>query len=174
MALKKKTSKANPELQPEEMAPAPDAEAQPEPDTLKESRREEAEAEAAPEEPAPKSVGQPGTFAKPSSEPLVADGERRVVLVNLQNRSIDVTLEHAVYCQAVGRCVCGSRDVFRRVRKERKSREEIVRRVPMLVAKSITIAPRGTSEPLHEAVRKCADAIAKTRANPPKIQIKPV
>lgn len=119
-------------------------------------------------------AGQKGAFAKESAEPLVKTGEPSVVLINLQTRSIDVTLEHAVYCEAVGRCVCGDRKVFRRVRKERKSREEIIRTVDLKVARSISIPPRGKSEPLHEAAKQCADVVAKTRTRPAKIQIKAV
>jgi hypothetical protein len=173
-----KAPEAKPEVEAEDAAPvepmgddAVTAPAKPAPEPTPEP-----EPEAAPEpEPAPKSTvaGPDGGFGVPSDEPLAKKSEPRIRLKNLRNRRVDITLEHAVYCAEIGRCVCSKRDVVRARPIERKSKAMAHRIESILIAKSIILGPLGTSEPLHAAAKKCADVKAKLVNRPQKLQILP-
>lgn len=117
--------------------------------------------------------GPSGEFGVPSEEPVVKKDERRVRLVNLRNKTIVVSLEHDVYCAAIGRCVCSRRDVVRERRIERKSTAQAPRVERILIPQTINIGPKGSSGPLHEAVQRCADVRTKLINRPQKLRIVP-
>ena len=120
-----------------------------------------------------KVTGPGGGFGVPSEEPLVKADERKVKLKNLQNRSVDITLEHEVYCKAIGRCVCAERDMVRFEQIERGSKEQAPRIRRKRLPKSLILAPLGESVPLNEAVKGCADVRSKLINRPQKLKVLP-
>jgi len=177
-AKKKPAANPEPEKKAEEpeAAPEPPAEDEPVPDHEPEPAPEpEPKAEAEPEPaPAPSTIAGPaGEFGIPSAEPVIKAPEPKIKIKNLRNRRVDITLEHAVYCAAIGRCVCSRREVIRERPLERKSRAMVHRKETILIPKSIILAPLGTSEPLHKAAEQCADVRSKVINRPQKLKILP-
>lgn len=121
-----------------------------------------------------KVVGPSGGFGVPSPEDLVANGEPAIRLKNLRNRPVDIMLDHDSYCAAIDRCVCAERDVLRWERYERKSAAQRLVKRRVKLARTVIIPPLGVSEPLHEAVTKCADVAPKLANRPQKLKIAPV
>lgn len=123
--------------------------------------------------PKPQVSGPNGEFGVPSDEPVLKRGEPGIRLKNLRNKAVGITLEHEVYCAAIGRCVCSARDVMRERRIERKSTAMAYRVETIRIPKSINLAPMGVSEPLHEAVKNCADVRPKLINRPQKLKVVP-
>jgi hypothetical protein len=121
-----------------------------------------------------KVVGPDGGFGVPSSEPLAKPEERRIRLVSLYRRPMDITLEHEVYCAALGRCVCSTRAVGRWKRVEKGSRAQALRETELRIPKSFTLRPGKKSEPLHEAAQRCTDVKIRLTRRPKHMKILPV
>lgn len=121
-----------------------------------------------------KVAGPDGGFGVPSAEPLAKPEERKVRLVSLYRRPMDITLEHEVYCAAIGRCVCSTRAVGRWQRVEKGSRDQALREVEIRIPKSFTLRFGEESEPLHEAAQRCTDVKNHLTCKPQHIKILPV
>lgn len=114
-----------------------------------------------------------GGFGVPSDKPVVKKAEPKIQLKNVWGRPIDVTLEHAVYCATIGRCVCADRSVIRFERVEKGSREQVARRKDIKLPKSFRLAPGQTSEVLHEAATRCADVKNHSNCKPMHLKVVP-
>jgi hypothetical protein len=120
-----------------------------------------------------KVVGPDGGFGVPSDEPLAKPEERKVRLVSLYRRPMDITLEHEIYCKALGRCVCSTRAVGRWERVEKGSRAQTLREREIRIPKSFTLRFGEKSEPLHEAAQRCTDVKNHSNCKPQHLKVLP-
>lgn len=92
-----------------------------------------------------------------------------VVLRDLRGRKHVINLPHEVYCAESNICQCkmSMRAILDRTKDGKHSfRMEEVRQ-----PRSITILPRGKSEPLHPAVLKCEQVRNLMRARPTVLRV---
>ncbi len=164
-AKTKKETPEEPEAPKAEVKPAEKPKAKPTP---------KAETPKAPKPKKSKVVGPDGGFGVPSVEPLARPEERKIRLVSLYRRPMDITLEHEVYCKALGRCVCSTRAVGRWERVEKGSREQALRERELRIPKSFTLRFGDKSEPLHEAAQRCTDVKIRLTRKPQHLKILPV
>ena len=173
-ATKPKSKTAKKAAKPKDVKSEVKADPKPEPDPTPADDKAPV-VEAKPDPPKRKSLvcGPDGGFGVPSDEPILKKGEPRCRVKNMRNKRVDITLEHDVYCNGLGRCVCSSRVVIRERRIERKSKAMAPRRETIRIPKSFILPPMGESEPLHAAVKECADVKSKLLNRPQKLMIVP-
>ena len=94
---------------------------------------------------------------------------RTVELQDLSGRLTSYNLEHVVYCKGSGTCLCEEQK--QRVAAQGKDGRAGFKVVQRLISRSITILPKGKSEPLHEAVLACDQVKNAIRARPTVLRV---
>ncbi len=97
---------------------------------------------------------------------------QRVVLVELLGQIPGFNLPHEVYCAGAGACSCTVKDLpMTELDKRTGDPVRVTKRVRR--PKSITLAPKGKSVPLHPAVLLCPEVAAALKSRPRRIRSEP-
>ena len=106
---------------------------------------------------------------KPADAADTATSKQSVELQDLSGRLTSYNLEHLIYCKGSGSCVC--EELTQRRPATGKDGRAGFKMVKKLISASITILPKGKSEPLHEAVLGCEQVKNAIRARPTVLRV---
>ena len=90
--------------------------------------------------------------------------------LDFSNRHVSFNLPHEVYCEGAGKCFCETAE-HKRYQEDTRERKEWVAKKQVRICASVSIGPRGESEPLHPAALECPEIkeALRPRAGPTRL-----